>query len=884
MALVEREEHLGLLDRALAACRARTGGVVLMNAPAACGRSALLHELAGRAEAAGMVTISAECAGGEHELVLGALTQLAQHPALRRPDPAATTGTDLLRVVHDACADLLRLAASRPVLVTVDDIRHADEASLGFLLHLARRAFAAPLLVVLTDDDTDPEPRHVTFRAELSRMPGLRRVRLGPLSPAGVRAVLTARGDPAEPRAAELWRASGGNPLLVRALADDQDAGAGRHEVYRLALHSLLHRLPRTATRVLHGLAVLDDADPAELAVMTGAGEDLVGRSLRALNAAGLLDDGRLRHPGARDAVLADVAPADRRDLHRAAAHLVRRRGGGVAEVAEHLLRAGGDDAPWAADVLIDAAAEALHDGRTPDALDALRLARQAPGVRPERIRMLLAEAEWQADPSAAAEHLDALVTDASTGVLDTGEQAVVVNRLLAAGRAPQARQLLDRMRAADSAGVRDLDSWLAAAHPRLARRRPGAPDTFAVRAGADPWLHKAARLADALLTGPGPGSARVAEEALAGLRLNARRPWAAEAAGLALLILSTADHSDPAERWGLRLLAEAQARQSASWQAMFGAAMAHIVLQRGDLTRAGDFGRTALAGLSAASWGAAIGFPLAAVILAATRRGDHDEAAKYLDQALPSGTLDSRYGLHYLHARGHHYLSTGHHYPALADFMSCGELVRGWGLDAADLVPWRTDAAQAWLRLGNPEQARQLVYEQAGRADATARTRARHLRALAATSPVARRPEMLGEALELFERCGDRFGQAEVLADLCAAHHETGDRHRARMVFRKAWHLADVLNAVPLAQRLMSWDGAVPLPAAETETAGLLTSLTPSERRVASLAVLGCTNREIATRLDVTASTVEQHLTRVYRKLGVRRRRDLPLALDASA
>lgn len=39
--------------------------------------------------------------------------------------------------------------------------------------------------------------------------------------------------------------------------------------------------------------------------------------------------------------------------------------------------------------------------------------------------------------------------------------------------------------------------------------------------------------------------------------------------------------------------------------------------------------------------------------------------------------------------------------------------------------------------------------------------------------------------------------------------------------------------------------------------------------------------NRQISGSLHITVSTVEQHLTRVYRKLEVSRRTDLPLAMD---
>jgi DNA-binding CsgD family transcriptional regulator len=67
-----------------------------------------------------------------------------------------------------------------------------------------------------------------------------------------------------------------------------------------------------------------------------------------------------------------------------------------------------------------------------------------------------------------------------------------------------------------------------------------------------------------------------------------------------------------------------------------------------------------------------------------------------------------------------------------------------------------------------------------------------------------------------------------------------------------------------------------------QSEGSAGIDSLTGAERRVASLAVAGYTNREIANKLFITASTVEQHLTRVYRKLNVKYRRDLPTDLHA--
>jgi len=510
-------------------------------------------------------------------------------------------------------------------------------------------------------------------------------------------------------------------------------------------------------------------------------------------------------------------------------------------------------------------------------------------------VRAKLARAEWQINPCVAQRHFTPLVAGMRANQLDPRDAIAVIRQMLWHGQITEAVEVLNWVRGLGSdtydevtTELRDVELWMACVYPLLGRRyhKPSKPvdeKNTLVLLTTDPWLRSTAALAEGLTRRDYYDAVIRAEHFLQEVYLSHVTPWAEEPAVLALLTLIYADRTCVAAGWCERLLNEATTRNAPTWQATFSAVRSEIALRQGDLRLAVEHAQAAMTYMSPKAWGVAVGFPLGCLILAATRKGNYEEAAKHVAQPVPEAMFQSRYGLHYLHARGHHYLATNRHHAALADFLSCGELMRSWGLDMPGFVSWRTSAAEAWLCLDNHDQAKRLIFDQLARLGPdSCRTRGVSLRLLAAESQASRRPQLLAEAVDIFESCGDRFELARALAELGNAHDALGERKRARMMLRRAWHVAKACDAMPLCRAVLREPTTVNLTVPQSESSAGIESLTGAERRVAALAVAGYTNGEIANKLFITASTVEQHLTRVYRKLNVKHRRDLPTDLHA--
>jgi DNA-binding CsgD family transcriptional regulator len=138
---------------------------------------------------------------------------------------------------------------------------------------------------------------------------------------------------------------------------------------------------------------------------------------------------------------------------------------------------------------------------------------------------------------------------------------------------------------------------------------------------------------------------------------------------------------------------------------------------------------------------------------------------------------------------------------------------------------------------------------------------------------------ELLGEAVAVVEGTPARLELAKSLASLGRALRHARRPAEAREPLRRALELADACGAAGLAEDVRTElyaAGARPRTAA-LSGAGALTA---SERRIAALASEGSSNRDIAQTLFVTPKTVEVHLSNVYRKLGIRSRRELAGAL----
>ncbi|MBB5909989.1 DNA-binding NarL/FixJ family response regulator/SAM-dependent methyltransferase [Actinoalloteichus hymeniacidonis] len=801
------------------------------------------------------------------------------------------------RMLQEVCAALLKLSRKQPVVVCIDDVQFVDSSSLQLLLYLRRRMQSAPILLVLNEweylQTTLP-----LFYADLTRRRH-HRIKLGPLSLDEVTdllgesmpSVIAARLAPAY---AEL---TGSNPMLLNALVEDYESaeatsGTERQPVvgaaFGRAVQACLHRWGSELIGVARSIAVLGaQATPVLIARLAGLTPETSGRIVDILTSAGLLRDGEFRHPAAVEAVLTGLSEEDRPLVHLFAAELLHQEGAAAPKVAHHLVAANSVDSDWAVGVLRDAAKQSLAGNQVDLAVQCLKLALANAEDEDERleISVSLSRALWSINPSAAAIHLTGLLPALEDGRLAGQDAVTVAQHAIWNGNRATAAKTLEILLGAfggvdpqTAAELRIAYEWVfGSAHDVF-----GALGTTSPPPGEDPVVDTTRMLATVWEHGGDGTAIASAEHILQSCRLGA---MPLELAATAIHTLVYGGKPVQAGRWCERLAAEAARQGEVTWQAVIGALHADILFRCGDAVSAIRTANQALSRLPPRGWGVQIGYPLGILVLAATALGRHDVANEALQQQVREATFTTQWGLRYLHARGHHHLATGRVLAAIDDFQRCGRLMKEWSIDFPMLVPWRSGLAEANLQLGRPRVARDLVRQQLERiGPADTRTRGISLCTLAASSEPAQRGALLRQAIDCLRASGDRLALAK------AVHELSRLRPGAE---------PDRPGAVVAAQRAEITARRLPIPApkrpeehrlprastgASSNEATGLGSLSDSERRVAELAAIGHTNREISDQLYVTVSTVEQHLTRVYRKLGVKRRTELPSATATGA
>jgi ATP/maltotriose-dependent transcriptional regulator MalT len=344
----------------------------------------------------------------------------------------------------------------------------------------------------------------------------------------------------------------------------------------------------------------------------------------------------------------------------------------------------------------------------------------------------------------------------------------------------------------------------------------------------------------------------------------------------MAVLALAHAEDLKAATTALTSALDEAQARGSVLGFATASLVRARTLLIGGALQEAAGAARHALA---AAREGWPLGVGGAHLVLANvyTEQADVARAARHLAEAEAVMSERDPFQLALLAARGRVQLYSGDAVAARASLLGTGELAERAGIHNPSVAPWRADAGLATHLVGDWVGGERMIEDElaAARVFGAPGPIGRALRALASVQPPYAARELLREAVETLEESEASFERAAALIDFGGALRRSSHRREALQVLRAGLDQAERCGASALVERAMR----------ETHAAGGrprraaihgADALTRRERQVASLAVDGLSNREIAEALVVTVKTVEWHLSHVFEKLEVASRAEL--------
>ncbi|MBW4718294.1 helix-turn-helix domain-containing protein [Saccharothrix obliqua] len=223
--------------------------------------------------------------------------------------------------------------------------------------------------------------------------------------------------------------------------------------------------------------------------------------------------------------------------------------------------------------------------------------------------------------------------------------------------------------------------------------------------------------------------------------------------------------------------------------------------------------------------------------------------------------------------ARGSLHFALSQFDRALEDFLDCGRELSAWGVTNPAVAPWRSRAAVCANALGRTDLARALVSKELAAARRWGNPRLIGMASHAAAVVAGADPEALRDAASALDgnlALGESLYAQYDLALALGTRERYGEARKTleavRDTARQAGYAVWVERAEAALTRMTTLDGAG--------------GLTRQERKIGELARTGRSNRQIAEEQYLTVRTVEFHLSRVYRKLGIAGRRDLKAIL----
>jgi DNA-binding CsgD family transcriptional regulator len=901
-----RDRECELLDEFVSAVRRGESRSLVLRGEAGIGKTALLEYLS---ESASDLEVAwATGVESEMELAFASLHQLCG-PLLDRLELLPGPQRDALRIVFGLSAGpapdrflvglavlslVSEVAEQRPLLCIVDDAQWLDESSALTLAFVSRRLLAEPVGLVFAAREAGEELRHLPDVALHGLVNGDARALLS----STVQFTLDERVRD------RIIAETRGNPLalleLPRGLTPTQLAGGfGMPDASDLSRRietsyiGRLESLPDDARRLLLVAAAEPVGDPL---LLTRACERL-GIALSAVDAAdGLLVlDERVtfRHPLARSAVYRSGSAEERRKAHLALGEATDRDADPDRRAWHLAAAAAGPDEEVASELELSAGRAQARGGMAAAAafLQRAVVLTDDPSLRAERA-LAAAQASLGAGAFDVARRL---LAAAEAGPLDElgraradllqAELAFAQNR---GGDAPSL--LLGAARKLEGLDVRlsrdtYLDAWSAALFAgRLASAGSLLDVSRAVATAPEPTDQVLPR--DLLLE----GLAMIFTEGLPAATPEVQRAIAAFA--------GTAVSAEEMLRWGW--LASRAALFVWDYDSCLEIATRTVELARdsgaldalavadnacGTATAVGgDFASTALFVAEVDAVKEATGTRIAphAALALAGIRGRDAEATELIDGIIPQATAAGQgVAVQYAHWANCVFMNgLGRYEEALAAAIEASEhtpelFIATWALN--ELIEAATRTGNAELAMGALRRLREQT--ETSDADWALGILARS-RALLSEGETAER--MYREAIE-------HLGRTRLRPELARAHLLYGEwlrranrRVDARAQLRAAYDQLTSIGMEAFAERaraeLLATGEKVRKRTAETRD-----ELTAQELQISRLARDGLSNPEIGARLFLSPRTVEWHLRKVFAKLRIRSRKELPDALPES-